>query len=42
MSGYDLDTDGYNLVTIFDYIMSSLGSQKSVCNSLIVLQLEPN
>lgn len=37
MSGYDLDTDGYNLVTIFDYIMSSLGSQKIVRNPSVIL-----
>ena len=37
MSGYDLDTDGYNLVTIFDYILSLFGSQKMVRNPFVIL-----
>ena len=36
MSGYDLDTDGYNLVTIFDYILSLFGSQKIVRNPSVI------
>ena len=36
MSGYDLDTDGYNLVTIFDYILSLFGSQNIVRNPSVI------
>ena len=37
MSGYDLDTDGYNLVTIFDYILSKLtDAQKAVMMPKVV------